>query len=521
MLARVLTAVTLLLALTLGAWRETAARSAASSSPPYLCLIVIDGFRPDYLTLAPMRHLRALMSQGRWYDNSWVGQLEAETPASHATIVTGVYPKKHGIIGFGWRTPDSGAFTFMPTNVGMIAAGDLAHVMEQSGVPTISNLVHARNRHDITVSLSGEKLWASAPMGTGADYLLYGKELPVAGGQIKFRPVTVGPNVPPARTGFAGVTAPSAAFAYQDSFAARLAVKLLDTLRPRALFVNLPATDIAGHYNGGMAQPKAMAEIVKGTDYAIGKVMAEYKRLGIYDRTVFVVVSDHGMVTGRHRVAIHSIYNAVKKAPVQQLEQALLSSIGAIWLRDPQNAGTLAKILAGDHFAGVEGALYKVPIEGGSGQPAQGSFKFVAEDSTAKRLPAAVLRAYLDLADTEASVSGADLLLPYRENTTGLPLTKSFQGMHGGFSWGSQHNLLVIAGPGVKPGLSHFASKLVDVAPTVERLLGLTIPNGLDGVVLADALEDATPAERSAQQAIAPSRAANAKAIRLHSAGQK
>lgn len=508
MLARLLSAVFLVLAITVGSWRPT----VSEGTLPYLVLIVMDGFRPDYATLAPMHHLRALIARGRSYDSAYVGQIESETPTGHATIATGVYPRKHGVIGFGWRDPKSGAFTFMPTNLGQIEAGQLTQTVEQGGVPTISDLIHARNRHDLAISISGEKLWASAPLGVGADYVLYGREVPVKKGQNKFRPIAVAPNIPSPRTGYQTVSIRDSEFGLQDGFAARLAIKLVQTLRPRALLLNLPAPDIAGHYYGGMADPKDMRPIIRGTDYAIGMVVNEYQRLGLLNHTIFVVTADHGMVAGWHRVPIHDIYAAVRRAPVSQLDQALRNSEGSIWLHDPEHAATLAGALSDNHFAGVEGALYKVKDATG--------FHFEAAPSTAARLPAPVLRAYLDLADTEASVNGADVLLPYKEDTTGLPASHKFHGMHGGFSWGAQHIPLIIAGPGVHPGHSHFPAKLVDIAPTIERLMGLKIPAGVDGVVLADAVKGASAAEHATQQGVAKPRTADEQALIAHSRAQ-
>lgn len=486
--------------------------ATGSPAPPYLVVIVIDGFRPDYMTLAPMKHLRALMKRGRVYDSAWVGQIEAETPTGHATIATGVYPRKHGVIGFGWRDPTSGGFTFMPTNVGQIRSGALAHVVESAGVPTISDLIHARTRSDITVSVSAEKLWASAPLGVGADYLLYGWEVPVRRGQNKFHPIPVGANTPPAKSGYQTVTEPDSTFDYQDDFASRVAVKLVAYLRPRALLLNLPATDIAGHYYGGIGDRQDMTSIVRGADNAIGKVVNEYRKLGLLNKTVFVVTADHGMVTGRHRVPNKAVYKAVAATGVSAQEQSLLNSQGSIWLHDPEHAQMLASKLVADHFPGIEGALYKVPDGAG--------WKFAPEAHTSRQLAPALLRAYLDLADTEASPNGAEVLLPYAEDTVGLPGSHRFQGMHGGFSWGSQHIPLVIAGPGVQPGVSHFPAQLVDIAPTVERLIGLSVPGGVDGVVLSDALRNGTAAERAAQQAVRARRAADQKAVRNHSAAQ-
>jgi arylsulfatase A-like enzyme len=513
-LSRVVTALVIATLLLAGSSRQAGSRQAtAASPPPYLVVIVMDGFRPDYETLAPMHHLRALMRRGRTYDAAWVGQIESETPTGHATIATGIYPRKHSVIGFGWRDPATGTFNYIPTSLPALKAGDLSRVVEQSGVPTISDLIHARNRNAVVISASGEKLWASAPMGVGADYVLYGTEVKGKGIKNRFQPFALGPNIPPARTGFRTVGEPDGAFDTQDAFASQVAVKLVESLRPQALLLNLPATDIAGHYYGGMGDPRDMTHIIRGADSAIGAIVDEYKRLGLLSRTLFVVTADHGMVAGRNRVPIHQIYAAVRTAPVQQLDQDLQSSIGSIWLKDSEHAGTLARILAAKHFNGVEGALYRVQTLGGGST-------FMPEQSTATHLPPALLKAYLDLADTEASPAGADVLLPYGEDTTGLQAGKSFHGMHGGFSWGAQHIPLVIAGPGVRPGISHFPARLVDIAPTIERLIGLTVPTGVDGVVLADAVGGSSASELAAQQAVKGSRLADVRALEAHSAIQ-
>ena len=496
-----------------GPTRSLALKPAASAArAKYLVLIVMDGFRPDYENLARMQHLHTLMKSGMSFTSAWAGQLESETPASHATIATGEYPRKDGVIGFGWRDPATGGFTYMPTNVGQIAAGDLYRTIEQGGVPTISDLIHQRNKKDLVISLSGEKLWASAPMGTGADYVLYGAMTAKKGKTNHFAPFAVGPNVPPARTGYTSVTEPDGAFSTQNGFAARLAVKLVDSLHPRALLLNLPATDIAGHYYGALVHPADMKPIVQGTDAAIASVMDAYKRLHIFKQTLWVVVADHGMVPGLHRVPIHSIYKAVAKSGDPSLDEGLQSSIGAIWLQNPSDSKAVASALATQHFNGVEGELYKTQTPSG--------MQFEPVPSLKARLPAKVLKAYLDLANTEASTNGADVLLPYQENATGLQIGKSFKGMHGGFSWKAQHIPLVISGPGVPHGVSGYPAKLVDIAPTIETLLGLPVPSGVDGVVLSPALAHATSADRAADNAVLAGRLADVHALEQHSAAQ-
>lgn len=465
----------------------------------------MDGFRPDYQTLAPMHHLRALMARGITYDTAWVGQMESETPTGHATIATGVYPRKHGVVGFGWRDPTNGGFVFWPTDLRQIIAGNLSRLIEQSGVPTISDLIHQRNRNDLVVSVSGEKYYAAATMGTGADFVLYGKD----DAKGKFRPVSIGPNPPPPSSHYQSVVGDSA-IENQDAFASSLAVQFAKTLRPRALLINLPGADIGGHYYGAMRDPGHMRTVVRGDDWAIGRVVDEYQKLGILNRTIFVVTADHGMASNRHIVPIHPMYNTVRAAGIAQLDQEYRITLGSIWLKQPQQAQSLATTMAAKHFAGIEGALYR-----------NSPSTFAPEPGSTTHMPHSLLQAYLDLADTEAGPTGPDILLPYGEDTTGLTVKgRKLWGTHGGFSWGVQHIPLVIAGPGVRHGISHFPAKLVDVAPTIEQLLGFKVPAGVDGMVLADGLSSKTGAAQAAQSAVQSRRLVDVKALAAHSLQQ-
>lgn len=482
---------------------------ATSIEDRYLVVIVMDGFRADYATLAPMHHLHALMARGMTYDTAWVGHLEAETPTGHATIATGVYPRKHGVIGFGWRDSATGSFSWMPTDLGQIRAGGLTHTIARGGVPTISDLIHHRRQGDLTLSLSGEKYYAAATMGAGADYVLYGAD----DKKQVFRPVLISSRTPPPDSHYRAVHG-HADFSSQDAFATNLAIQFVRTIRPRALLVNLPDVDIAGHYYGGMRSPRDMTSIIKGADFAIGRIVAEYQRLGLLKRTVFIVTADHGMAANRHIVPIHPMYRTVAAhASAGTLDEEFRESLGSVWLRHPTEDRAVASALVAKHFPGVEGALYKVPS--GSG------WAFSPDPSTPARLGHDLVRAYLNLADTAACPAGPEVMLPYTEDTMGLTLKGHKDvGQHGGFSWGVQHIPLVIAGPDVRHGRSPFPAKLVDVAPTIERLLGLPVPAGVDGVVLSDALTHETATERAAQRVVGAQRIPDVRALRAHSLAQ-
>ena len=77
---------------------EAAAQDRAA--PPLLVMISVDGLRPDYVTQAAhgakIPNLRKFLSQGAYADGVQ-GVIPTVTYPSHTTLVTGVWPAKHGI----------------------------------------------------------------------------------------------------------------------------------------------------------------------------------------------------------------------------------------------------------------------------------------------------------------------------------------------------------------------------------------------------------------------------------------
>src|SRR5258706_15056490 len=70
---------------------------------PLLVMISVDGMRPDYVTSADAHgakipQLRRFMKEGSYADGV-VGVVPTVTYPSHTTLVTGVWPAKHGILG--------------------------------------------------------------------------------------------------------------------------------------------------------------------------------------------------------------------------------------------------------------------------------------------------------------------------------------------------------------------------------------------------------------------------------------
>jgi arylsulfatase A-like enzyme len=92
-----------------------------------------------------------------------------------------------------------------------------------------------------------------------------------------------------------------------------------------------------------------------------------------------------------------------------------------------------------------------------------------------------------------------------------------WKGTHGGPTWKVQHVPLIMAGPGIRQGVhSQFPARAIDIAPTMERLLGIPAIQR-DGVLLADALTDAAAWEKRPQALAAPSLSADVNALALQS----
>lgn len=454
----------------------------------YFVLIVLDAFRPDYMTLAPMLSLQRLMQAGTTYDRAWVGQLESETPPGHATITSGSMPRRDQILGFEWRDPKTGnkVLDGWPREV---QAGALERDMRQANVNSIPRAVKHADPHATVVALSSEKVYAADAMGAAAaDYVLYHRRVPHG-----LMPAALSHYAPP-RDFFdhphLRAHVPLSHFTNWDYLSTILALAAVERFRPRALLVNLPGADYYGHPYGGPATPSVMREVVLGLDRGIGRIVHAYERAGILDQTLFVVTADHGMVPNVRHIDSTRIMDAVRRAGGNTAFY-FGGTAAYIYLSNPQRARAVAAEVAripnvaAAYFSVAEGGMYHYLLAPGV------------------RIDPALEQAFRSLTLTFAGPRAPDVVAPFRENTISNTVANA-HGEHGGLNWGAQSVPLVFSGPGVRGGqVSSYPARLVDVAPTVLRLLGLSM-GGMHGTVLADALLSPTAAEVAHQVGFAP-----------------
>jgi hypothetical protein len=462
---------------------------------PRVVLLVFDAFRFDYQQLAAMPNLNRLMRRGTTFTNAWVGQLESMTPASHATLSTGATPAHQGIIGFSWRDPGNGEEVYGAW-YDEVLAGRLERQLRQHDVNSIPQAVKAADPAARVVALSSEKYYAADAMGgPAADYIFYG--LPKNG--------TIAPqgiphhSPPPAFLQRPKLSRPwPLRYAEYDALAMDMALASLKAFDPRVLMINLPGCDTYGHKVGGPATPDVMRKLVTGCDQQLGRLLAAYRDRRLLNDTIFVVVGDHGMVPNTQQIMDTTIKQAIRAAGGDYLFHTG-GSAAFIWLRNPDKAPQVAQHLV-DTIPHAPFAHYQT-LE-------NGTYTYHPVLPTGQQPDPALEAAYQYLMGTFGGPLAPDITLTLAENTVvrnrsdgdlGAP-----HGNHSGASWGVQHIPLVIAGPGVKPGVQlDFPARLMDVAPTVLALLGLE-PARMDGVVLADALVRPTTPHQRAFDDIAP-----------------
>jgi predicted AlkP superfamily pyrophosphatase or phosphodiesterase len=219
---------------------------------PLVILISIDGFRYDYLTRGATPTLSALAADGA------TGPMRPSFPSltfpNHYTLVTGLHPDHHGIVGNSFIDPVLGKFSMARTESGWWdQAEPIWDTAEKAGLTTATMFWPGS---DTTVH--GVKPTWSRPF-----------DQSVTGDQRVDQ-----------------------LLAWMDA-----------TPRPDFGTLYFDTVDTAGHHAGPDAQETMTA--AAGVDASIARLIEGLKARGLYDNTVLVIVADHGMAaTSPDRVMV-------------------------------------------------------------------------------------------------------------------------------------------------------------------------------------------------------------------------
>jgi predicted AlkP superfamily pyrophosphatase or phosphodiesterase len=224
------------------------AAQGPAGEPPILILVSFDGWRWDYIDRLPAPNLKAFAARGV-RASAMIPSFPVLTFPNHYTIVTGLYPEHHGIVGNTMRDPS------IPER--FTQSSDTAKEGRWWG---------------------GEPLWVTAiRQGLRAGTMFWpGTEAAIGG----VRPTYWKPYDKKLGT--------------LDRVAQALAWLALPAGgRPSFVSLYFEEVDTAGHDFGPDSSELALA--AGHLDEALGRLVEGVHRLGLDDRTSIVIVSDHGM----------------------------------------------------------------------------------------------------------------------------------------------------------------------------------------------------------------------------------
>jgi predicted AlkP superfamily pyrophosphatase or phosphodiesterase len=225
-----------------------AAQAPVTDLKPTVILISLDGFRWDYAQKYPTPTIRQLIARG--VSASLIPSFPSKTFPNHYTIVTGLYPGHHGVVGNTVRDGDTGRRL------------------------TMANRVENQD----PMWWGGEPLWVSVQRagGTAAPMFWPGSEAPILGQRARYwEPFS---EALPANTRV-------------DRILQWLDLPVAD--RPTFLTLYFSDVDGAGHDSG--PDSGAVAEAVRRVDRYLDRLIRGITMRGLENMVNIVIVSDHGM----------------------------------------------------------------------------------------------------------------------------------------------------------------------------------------------------------------------------------
>jgi predicted AlkP superfamily pyrophosphatase or phosphodiesterase len=280
--------------------KPQAAAPSAAQPPAVLILLSFDGFRWDYDARIPTPNLHRVIARGVRAERL-IPSFPSKTFPNHYTIVTGLYPAHHGIVGNSMWDPAMQATFGMSDRVAVADAR----------------------------WWGGEPLWVTVQrQGLIAGIMFWpGSEAPIAGVQPRYWK----PYVAPLPSDDARV----------DQLLAWL--DLPATERPSFLTAYFSDADSAGHEFGPDSEELRAA--VTKIDGEIGRLIAGLDARGLTDRVNLAMTADHGMAaTSPDRVIVVSDYVDLASIRITDINPTL-----GIVPREGVSVDDLLKKLAAAH----------------------------------------------------------------------------------------------------------------------------------------------------------------------------
>jgi len=448
----------------LAAFLSTAAflsPNGRSFAADHQLLIVIDGFRPDYLTEELTPNLYSLSKQGVFFENHHA-VYPTVTRVNASSFSTGCYPAKHGLMENTVYFPEI-------DRTGGLSTGSREN-LEKIMASTNGKLLTSKTLGEI-LQENGKKLVAFSSGSPGSCFLLNHK---VSGGAVFHVTYTL----PESLAGEAEeVLGPEPEEGYPNEAASHYAMSAViefgfKRMKPEAMILWLTDPDHTAH-KYGMGSPTTN-ESIRLADGEIGRLIAFLEEEGLRDKTNLLITSDHGFSTHAGKIDLTTLLaqHGFKKSK-NSTDAVIVGPMISVENRDPERIQGIVTLL---QKTPEIGAIFTKAKEPGSPEGwVMGTLSFDLIHWSHDRA-----------ADILVSADWNDHANEY--GFKGESMNRGVAG-HGTTSPWDIHNTLIAVGPDFKKGITNVVpTGNVDMAPTLLHLAGVEPPEHMDGRVLEEAL---------------------------------
>lgn len=436
----------------LAAAATLAAGQAGRARATRQLVVVFDGLRPDYVTTDLMPRLAAFAQRGVVF-RAHHSVFPTVTRVNVASMVTGLYPEAHGLLGNTIYVPA----------VNPVKGLDTGSRENLEAVAAKEPLLTAPSLGEI-LQKSGRKLLSVGSGSSGAVFLL---NHTVAGGAILHhefsRPDALAARAAEKLGAPPGHALPNAA---QNRRAVDAYLTIgLDEIQPDVTLMWISDPDTTAHTHGiGTGVTRQALSLV---DAEFGRVEDTLRAKGLLDRTNIIVVSDHGfsMHGGIYRLG-PIVERFARKMPDGTPD--LVVAEGAIYFRGSRDREREAALVAAlQQNAGV-GAIFTRPSGRGLEGEVPGTLSFDAVRWNHPRAGDVLVASNWSGDKNQAGIAGAT--------------SDAGAAGHGTSSPYDVHATLMAAGPDFREhSVSDVPTGNVDLTPTLLRLLGIDVPRDMSG----------------------------------------
>jgi arylsulfatase A-like enzyme len=437
---------------------------APAESRRLIAIFVVDGLRPDSINVTDTPTIDRLRREGVDYVNSH-SIFPTSTRINAASLITGSYPSRHGIVGNSMFVP--GVNPDAPFDTGDYR--QLIRLEETEGrVVTTSTLgeVLQRNGHRLVTLSSGT---------TGNGFLLnpqarHGSGVAIHGlfdpGRTAAFPAAISDAVvrrfgaPPADPDDIGQ------MEWTDTV---LRDYVLPELRPDVVIDWMGPLDAAQHEHG-VSSPEAKRALA-AIDRSLARTIAAMEALAPARRIDVVITSDHGFAQHTTGVnVVDALVGAGLKTSARSTDVIVASQSQSVLFylpsHDPRAVTELVRFLQQQPWAGV--IFTRAGRDGQGSVPGTLSFD-LTKGSHASRAPDIAATLTWTSTRNAHGVPGAQTVHSGKPG----PITSGASG-HGGLSPWVVRNTLVLWGSDFKSRARVEApASLADVMPTVLKLLAI------------------------------------------------